>query len=185
MYLLTLKELKILLKKKKIKVDFLRPKNLALDTTPTIDVIKYVYSEFKKLNLIFDEIWTVNPCCPLITHKELIKASKDFAKSNKKLPLISSTEYPAPIEWAYFKNERNILLPLKKNNLFKRSQNFKKKYYEVGAFIIFPKVFFDSANYSSKNFIPFNLPREKSVDIDTIEDWKFAEKLYKLQFNVK
>ena len=125
MYLPTLKELKILLKKK-IKVDFLRPKNLALDTTPTIDVIKYVYSEFKKLNLIFDEIWTVNPCCPLITHKELIKASKDFAKSNKKLPLISSTEYPAPIEWAYFKNERNILLPLNKNNLFKRSQNFKK-----------------------------------------------------------
>ena len=47
------------------KIDFLRPKSLSKNNTPTIDVLKYVFNRFSDLNYEFDEIWTIS-CCTFI-----------------------------------------------------------------------------------------------------------------------
>ena len=61
-------------------VDFLRPKNLSNDIVPLRLVLKNVLSEFNKRSEIYDEIWLVYPCNPLLNKSDIIKAKKNLKK---------------------------------------------------------------------------------------------------------
>ncbi len=163
------------LKKFKLKKDFLRPKFLSSDNSVLSDVIKYVKS---KLNYNYDEIWCILPCSPLIKKNDLIKIANQF-KNSRADHLMTVSSYPCPIEWAY-KKKGGYLIELNKKKLNIPSQKLKEKFYDTGNIYVYRK------NYFSKkkiNKIGFHLPYERGIDIDTIEDWKFAEKIYLLNKN--
>ncbi len=107
------KKIKKIVEKNGFNIDFLRPKKLATDKTSTVDVLNFVVKEYGKQKFNFDEIWSLAPCSPLIKSLDLKKASK-ILKRNKNKIIISITKYPAPIEWAF-----------KKKN--KQTYSFKKK----------------------------------------------------------
>ena len=160
-----------------LKVDFLRPKYLAKDKTPTIDVLKYVYKKFKHKSNLFDEIWSLTPCSPLVKSKDLIKSSK-ILKNNKNKIVISITSYPVPIEWAFYK-KKNKLYPIKKNFYKKKSQDLSTKYHDTGNFVGIPVSFFKNKEIDfDTNYIGYELPRSRAIDIDTEDDFKLAEILY-------
>ena len=56
---------------------------------------------------------------------------------------------------------------------------------------VFSDLFFDSASFifysnklikvKSNKFTPYILPFEKTIDINTSEDWNIAKKLYKIK----
>tara|TARA_B100001059_G_C17736505_1_gene529164 strand:- start:515 stop:1198 length:684 start_codon:yes stop_codon:yes gene_type:complete len=159
------------------KIDFLRPKQLASDTTSTVDVLRYITKKYEQNNYHFDEIWSLAPCSPLIKSSDLIKASQ-ILKKNKKKIVISITKYPTPIEWAFFKEEQR-LIPYKKGFYKKRSQEFKDKYHDTGNFVGIPKFFFKRKKIDfDLNYVGYELPTSRAVDIDTLEDFKLAEILY-------
>tara|TARA_Y100000768_G_scaffold113266_1_gene83464 strand:- start:20060 stop:20740 length:681 start_codon:yes stop_codon:yes gene_type:complete len=171
-------KVKRVVKKLGYKIDFLRPKKLSKNNTPTIDVLRFVYNKYKQSKLNFDEVWTISCCSPLINENDLIRASK-LTKKNK--VLLSITKYNAPVEWAFRVNKNNSLKPHFPRKLFKNSQNFSEKYHDAGAFAVFPISFLKKKNINlENNFTGFVLPREKAVDIDNLDDWKLAELLYKL-----
>ena len=161
-----------------IKIDFLRPQKLAKDKTILNDVLKFVLKEYKKLNYQFDEIWLIYPCNPFLNKNLLNFAAKSFKKNNN-FPLMSIKEYEAPIEWALSK-KKNYFIPISKKNLLIDSKKIKKKYYESGSFVIFKQNQIINKKIHSK-YNGYILKRENAVDIDTIEDWKLAENLYKLK----
>lgn len=161
-----------------IKIDFLRPQKLAKDKTILNDVLKFVLREYKKLNYQFDEIWLIYPCNPFLSKNLLNFAAKSFKKNNN-FPLMTIKEYEAPIEWALFK-KKNYFIPISKKNLLIDSKKIKKKYYESGSLVIFKQNQITDKKIHSK-YNGFILKRENAVDIDTIEDWKLAENLYKLK----
>ena len=159
------------------KIDFLRPKSLSKNNTPTIDVLKYVFNRYSDLNYEFDEIWTISCCAPLLNKNDLIRAAK---KTKKNKVLLSITKFNAPIEWAFTIKRKKNLMPIFKENLFKNSQNFSEKYHDAGAFAVFPISFLKKNNINlENNFTGFTLPRERAIDIDNIDDWNLAESLYK------
>ena len=164
---------------KKIKVDFLRPKNLANNTTPIYKVILYVINYYKKKNFSFDEIWCMMPCAPNIKPKDLVKASIFFKSKKKKLPVITISKYKVPIEWANKLGKNNVLHALNKIKQMKRSQDLVEKYYDAGQFYIFPSDKIFKINFSKNSFLRYGfiLPFSKSIDIDDYEDWKIAEKI--------
>ena len=103
-----------------------------------------------------------------------------FQKKNKKRITLAITRSSIPIHWALQKDKKNNLKPIFKKKLFRRSQDFKKTFFDAGAFAIFPKRFLIKNIKNLENmFVGFDLPSERSVDIDDIESWKFAEYLYK------
>tara|TARA_A100001015_G_C14492894_1_gene519946 strand:- start:181 stop:399 length:219 start_codon:yes stop_codon:yes gene_type:complete len=58
------------------------------------------------------------------------------------------------------------------------SQNLTTAYYDVGSITVFDlKNFNTNKKFYDGNFYGFILPPEKSLDIDELEDWKFAEYL--------
>jgi N-acylneuraminate cytidylyltransferase len=168
--------------KQGVKVDFYRPKNLSDDYTPIMPVLKYVVKEFKKRGQTFDEVWVILPCSPMLNAKDLIKASirfKEFPSSNS---LMSVTEYPVPIEWAFETNDKGVLQSLNNGHFATRSQDLKKRYYDAGMFYIYTEKVVSNAEYdvSNERIIPYFIPKGKAIDIDDIEDWEYAEKLFKV-----
>ena len=164
-----------------IKTDFKRPKYLADDKTGLNEVLKYVISKYKSLNQTYDEIWLIFANNPFITKKILIACSKEYKKISHKdnNALMTVTKYNYPVNWAQKLSSNKYLLPLDGFNLKTRSQDFDKIFCEAGMINVY-----SSKNFYSQTkikFFPFELPMYSSVDIDNIEDFKFAKILFKNQ----
>jgi len=165
------------------KIDFMRPKRLSDSFTPIMPVVKYVIEEYKKNNILFDEVWVLMACSPLLLKSDLIKASKVFDEKKNSESLIAITEYPVPIEWAFSLNRENILKPIYPGKFSIRSQDFKKKYYDAGMFFAYnyEKILNSYIDGSDLNHLGYVISKENAIDIDDINDWRLAEKLYKVR----
>ena len=165
-----------------LEIDFLRSNKLSDDFTPIMPVIQYVVDKYLEMNQSFEEIWVILPCSPLLKAEDLIQASIQFQQDNSSNCLMAVADYPVPIEWAFEINQEGILNPVNKGAFKIRSQDLKKKYYDAGIFYIYKKDFLLKINStgSDENFTPYFLSKTKAIDIDDIQDWEFAEKLYKV-----
>ncbi len=167
---------KIIEKNNKLKIDFLRPKNLSSDRTPLLDVLKFASKKIYK-NFFFDEVWLIYPCAPLIKPKDLILASKKYQLTDKKFPMITVRKYDAPIEWS-LKKKKNFFIPNDLSKINLDSKKTKTYYYESASFIIYNfKDIIKDKKYNK--YYGYELPRERAIDIDDISDWKIAEFFYK------
>jgi N-acylneuraminate cytidylyltransferase len=164
--------------KKKISIDFFRPKILSTDKVPIIKVLQFVLKKYEESGLHFDEIWCALPCSPLIDVSDLINISERLFKIKK--ALITVSKFPCPIEWA-LKIKGSKLIPVNKEQLLINSKNFSHKYFDTGQIGAFPINKFKAIknNNAITSCYGHILPPEKSVDIDDITDWKLAEILYK------
>lgn len=160
--------------------DFTRPSELADDHTPIMPVLKFVLTEYKKINMIYDEVWLLMACAPLITHQDLTKAAKLFQNTKNEKPLITIAEYPAPIEWAFRSDEKGKLTPVQTGMFSVRSQDLEKHYFDSGSFAIFPSSYILQSNGagSDLDYIGYNLPKSTAIDIDEEEDWLIAEAIF-------
>ena len=80
----------------------------------------------------------VYACNPLLKAKDIIKANKQFQKTEKIYPMMSVKEFEVPIEWALEK-KGNIFKSLDKKSLYVDSKKIKKKYFESASFVIYKK----------------------------------------------
>jgi pseudaminic acid cytidylyltransferase len=164
------------------KVDFLRPKHLSKDKISLELVLKDVVTKFLKKGEIYDEIWLVYACNPLLKAQDIIKANKRFQKTAKTYPMMSVKEFEVPIEWA-FKKEGGIYKSLDKKSLYKDSKKIKKKYFESATFRIYKKNHLLN-NQKIFHYYGYLMEFTKALDIDSENDWLNALKLYKLENNI-
>ena len=154
------------------------PRKLSKDKVPLNLVLKNVLSELEKKGEMYDEIWLIYACNPLLSRNDIIKANKKFQKTKKIYPMMSMKEFEAPIEWA-FEKKNNLFKCINKKDLFKDSKKIKKKYFESASFVIYTKQhLLSSENYY--NFYAYLMERHKAIDIDSKSDWQHALKLYKI-----
>lgn len=158
-----------------LNIRFLRAKKLSSDRTPLMKVFKFVFDQYLKINILFDEIWYMMPCSPLIDKQDLVKACKSFKKS-KFNSLLAVSDYSPPIQWAFYKKKNKSLVPIDKKKMFYRSQDLKKTYYDSGTFGAFKKEVF--LKNIKPNFFGFEIERFKAIDVDTVQDWKLLTKIY-------
>ena len=162
------------------KPDFLRPVELAGDDTPLLPVLKYVVEQFAESGNLFDEVWILMPCAPLLTMEDFVRASKCFDSNGG--PILSICEYPAPIEWAYEKDSCERLSSTMRDKVHVRSQDLGIKYYDAGLFAAY--AYEDLMNQSKTGdnfqFYGVSIDRLRAVDIDNEADWEYAEKVYEL-----
>lgn len=162
------------------KPDFLRPVELAGDDAPLLPVLKYVVEQFAKSGNLFDEVWLLMPCAPLLTMEDLVRASKCFDSNGG--PILSICEYPAPIEWAYEKDSYGRLSSTMRDKVHVRSQDLGMKYYDAGLFAAYAHEDLMNQSKTGDNFHFYgvNIDRLRAVDIDNEADWVYAEKVYEL-----
>ena len=163
--------------------EFLRPNSFCKKTTLIKEVIQWTLMEFKKRGEIFDTVCLAYPTAPLLDEKDFKKACKKFEK-NKKFPLLSVSKFCPSIDEAMVKI-KNLVKPKNEVKFYQDSKRHEDYYFDTGSFVFFPSnYFYNKKNKSSsiiKSFVPFILPRNKSVDINTKEDLNFLKHLIKIK----
>jgi len=158
------------------KIPFMRPKELAKDDTPTIDVILHTLQELEKEGKTYDVVVLLQPTSPLRDKKDIDDAIKLFFET-KALSLISVYEMPHPPFWV-FRERNGFLEPYFKELFDKRRQELPKTYMPNGAiFIAYSDVLKQKKSFVTEKTAMFLMPLEKSVDIDSETDFKIAEYL--------
>ena len=163
-------------KKMGIADDFLRPKKFSKDSTDLFSVIKYVKDKYQKQNFVYDEYWCLLPCSPLLDIKDLVSCSKLIKKYNSSVMTVS--KFPKPINWSLkIKNRTIIPHPNIRNKIL----STEKSFYDAGQLYCFTKKFLKKKYFNFKDIIPYELPFEKSIDVDDEKEWNFMKKLYILK----
>jgi pseudaminic acid cytidylyltransferase len=161
-------------------VDFMRDQKLSDDYTPIMPVLKWVLEQYKDKGVIFDEVATIMPCAPFVESSDLVNASKLLESNSHLGPVLSVSTYSAPIEWAFKLTKDKNLKPVNKEMLKKRSQDIEESYYDTGSFCFFSSKYVLNSTGAGIDslYIGSTIEKYKAIDIDTLEDWLFAEMLF-------
>lgn len=153
---------------------FLRPEELASDTAKAID--NYIFT-IDRLNNEFgyeiENFVVLQPTSPLRTVEDIDGAIELFNNKNAD-SVVSYTEEHHPIEWHKYITEDGKFENIFEEKLLNR-QEIKKSYFPNGAVFIFDYELIKQGKYYSDNSYAYIMPRFRSVDVDTIEDFKYIE----------
>jgi len=169
-------------KRYNLSPNFMREKKFSYPKIGIFDVLKQDLLNFIKLGKKFDEVWCLFPCAPLLNFNDLKKLSQKIKKKKIKLPCISISKYPAPTQWAYKMDKKKRLYPIFKNLHLIQSQKLEQTYFDVGILSVFKSEHLLKNNNKNinKKLYGYELPWEKVVDIDDMEDWGKAKILFKI-----
>jgi N-acylneuraminate cytidylyltransferase/CMP-N,N'-diacetyllegionaminic acid synthase len=158
------------------KRSFLRPKHLAEDDSLAVD--NYIYT-LDRLNKEFDydidEFVVLQPTSPLRTAEDIDGAIKLF-KNKSADSVISYTQESHPITWHKYIDDLGHFENIFPETIQNRQSN-RESYYPNGAIFIFSLDLILKKQYYSEKSYPYLMPRERSVDIDSIEDFDYAQYL--------
>lgn len=159
-------------------VPFVREATLSDDYATSSDVVR---DAILKCGNNFSQICCLYATAPLLTSDILREAALKF-QSEKCEFLFSATEFGFPIQRAIRLDINGSVSMFYPEFELTRSQDLEKSYHDAGQFYFGTK----SAWLSKKPiFAPhsraFILPRNLVCDIDTIEDFEFAKKLYQIE----
>jgi CMP-N,N'-diacetyllegionaminic acid synthase len=163
------------------EVPFIRPANLANDTSKVIDTYLHVIDMITKENSIpIKSFVALLPTSPLRTSENIDQAIKIFNDKNAD-SVISVIEAPIPLQWHMHINDQEILKNyLPEFNVLKNRQEEKETYVPNGAIYVFrTEVLRSTRQYYTKKTYPYIMLREQSVDIDDLLDFEWAEFLLK------
>jgi len=172
------KEIAKISKKIGADVPFIRPKSLATDKTQTLPVIKHALKKIElKKKKIFDYIVLIQPTCPLRTSKDIDLSVLRLIKS-KFHSITSITDVGAthPYRMKIIKNKRlkNFINQGYEN--MKPRQELKKVFIRNGAIYAFKRsVLLKEKSLVSKKNLPYIMPKERSINIDSHEDLLLAK----------
>jgi pseudaminic acid cytidylyltransferase len=158
---------------------FMRDQSIADDFAPVIDVARFVLKKYFELGKSFESFAMIMPCSPLLRAQDLVEAYKIFDQHGKKNPVLSVAKFSSPIEWAF--QERDGILKLAEpEKLQLRSQDLRPAFFDTGTFSIQSSQTVLNSKTMSFEFLKYELPRLRAIDIDEPEDLETAKLLYKL-----
>lgn len=156
------------------EVPFLRPKHLADDNSIAVDTYLYtIHRICKDKNSLVKSIIVLQPTSPLRTSNDIDNAIELF-KANNADSVISYTKEQHPISWHKYIDSNQRIISISHEKLHNR-QDLQETYYPNGAIFIFKYEMLVSRKYYSENSYAYIMSRSRSIDIDYIDDFEYAE----------
>jgi len=152
-----------------------RPKELADDYSGSIDVFEHAINALNKNNE-FKYACMIYPTAPFLQVEYLKKGLEELKKTNACYSF-GATTYDFPIWRGFEINEGKAKMFFPKF-MNKRSQDLKEAFHDAGQFY-WKKLSCKEKFHFNEN-IPIIIPRYLVQDIDTMEDFKMAELMYKV-----
>ena len=170
------------------EVPFIRNKKLSNDYTASIEVLLDCIRKINSKNVKYH--FFIYPGAPLINSKDLIKAFK-IIKEKKFDHLVAMSNYSVTPLAACKIQKNNIIKFRWPKYALKKSRKLSKLIHDTGTFYIYKTKALLVAQkrglarslhfINRKKTTHYLLHKLKSVDINTIEDFRFAEFLYKFK----
>lgn len=160
------------------QVPFLRPNDLAADNSLAIDVYLHALDFLESEGNSVNELIILLPTTPLRNSYDIEAAIELYNKNNAD-SVISFTRESHPVTWhRYIKDDGKIEFDSSMVFLSNR-QSLRPTFYPNGAIYIIKKELLYKRTYYSEKTYAYIMPPNRSVDIDTIEDFEYAEYLIK------
>lgn len=153
---------------------FIRPSNLSTDTSMAIDT--YLYTIDKLINeFYFDikEFMVLLPTSPLRRTFDINESINIFF-NNKASSVISYTEENHPLKWHKYIEDDGKFTDIFEDNIKNRQEN-RLSYFPNGSIYIFDINLIKKRKYYDENSYVYVMPRSRSIDVDTIDDFEYAE----------
>lgn len=169
-------------KKLGIKVPFKRPSELALDHTPTLDVIIHGLQWYEKQNSFFDAVCVLQVTSPFRTVAFLDEAIAKFIDSGcDSLVSVQKVPHEYNPHWAFEVNaEGNLKIATGEDQIISRRQELPDAYHRDGSiYITKTEVLLQQHSLYGKSTTFVESSPELYVNIDTLSDWEKAEKMIK------
>jgi pseudaminic acid cytidylyltransferase len=160
-------------------VPFLRPASLAGDLTATAPVIQHAINELGDSARDADFVCCIYATAPFLEAEDLSRGRAALGKSTA-LFSFSVTTYAFPIERALRLRDDGLVEMLEPSKAATRSQDLEERYHDAGQFYWGrPAAWMSGASILGSPSVPVILPRHRVQDIDTPEDWRQAELMFK------
>lgn len=159
--------------------DFERAADLSDDITPVLPVLVSVVNRYADMGRQVEEVTLLYPCVPLLRADDLRAGYEIFTSGAQQDPVVAVGTLPIPRERAFQMNGDSLLVPADPEGFLMRSQDLPESYQDAGAFVIFTVDQLRAhAVGKGGGYRPYVLPRERCVDIDTLEDVRLAKILF-------
>lgn len=166
--------------KQGIDVPFMRPATLAGDTSSALDAIEHALKWVETNDKKYDYVQYIFPTAPLRTAYDIRSGVKLLFKKQAEM-VVSVCETDHPMFWSNTLPENASL----KNFISKERRNTNRqnlpKTYRINGSIYVGKweIFYNKLDWFEQNTVAYTMPKERSIDIDSIIDFELAEILLK------
>ncbi len=157
------------------KVPFLRPDNISDDFANDKDVRNHFISWMKTNKIQAKSLCYLYPTAPFIT-SEILRGVDNLLEKTKAEMTMTITNYAHPIMRSLILSKDGFISYKWEENRNTRSQDFPEYYHDAGLCYQF-----DLSKIKEKDpklISGYFVPRLRCQDIDTEDDFKFAEKLF-------
>ena len=173
-----------------IEAPFLRPKNISDDKSSSVSVVKHSLSFLKRTdNYTPKFVILLQPTSPLRSFKDIDNCLKNLI-SGEYDSVVSVTKTPKKYnpEWQFVLDKKGKIFPYDSktdwNNLIVRRQNLSNTYTRNGAIYAFKTDNLKKhKNIYGENVLSYLMPNEKSINLDTMEDWNLVENFFKFKLH--
>ncbi|MFY0626323.1 MAG: acylneuraminate cytidylyltransferase family protein [Reichenbachiella sp.] len=160
-----------------LKVPFLRPKELATDTSGTQEVLAHAIDFYEKeRNVVVDQIILLQPTSPFRSGKHIKEALSLY---NDELDMIVSVkETKSNPYYVLFEESKDGRLRNSKVGQFTRRQDCPKVWEYNGAIYVINKRSLEKKGFKEfDQIMKYVMDENSSVDIDSLLDWRLAESI--------
>lgn len=158
------------------EVPFMRPDYLSSDTAKSVDVMIHAVDFYKEQGFDYDTVLLLQPTAPLRSVEDIVESLRLFEKQGT-TSLISCYKEEYISDAVTYYKEGNLAIALNPNhNKGIRRQEEKEKFVRNGAIYI-TTVKQMKNNHRVFDDVPamYVMPKERSVNIDTIDDVELLE----------
>jgi len=161
-----------------IEVPFVRPLELALDTTPTIDVVRHTINYYSVNGQFFDYACILQPTTPF-RRKNLIDDTIRYIMTTGADSLTTVRKVPDQYNphWTFKMEEEYIRITTGDKHLITRRQQLPDTWYRDGQIYISTIEQINKGALLGGKIIGFKNETGPNINIDTAKDWELAEQL--------
>lgn len=160
------------------EIPFMRPENLAKDSTSTIDVVYHVIDEFKSIGKHFDIVALLEPTSPLRKKNDLDLALEKLIESwNEADSIVGLGEIQLESPFVAQIIQDKYLKPfVDSSKKIKQRQEYPKVYFPYGViYATKTEVLLKEGTFYPKKTIPYFLERWQNYEVDDYCDFLCTE----------
>jgi pseudaminic acid cytidylyltransferase len=159
---------------------FRRPANLADDYTGTIPVIAHAIQWLGEQGESSDSVCCIYATAPFLDVEDLKAGFRALQSSDDVDYSFAVTSYAFPIQRALRLTPAGRVGMFQPKQFATRSQDLEEAWHDAGQFYWGrARAWLDGVPIFADCAVPVKLPRHRVQDIDTLEDWRRAEWLFK------
>jgi CMP-N-acetylneuraminic acid synthetase len=165
-------------------VPFLRPRDLADDTTPTLPVVLHAIETLEAEGESYDAVCLLQPTSPL-RRPEDIDGCIDLLEASGSDSVISVIPVPEPCNphWVYMRSaDGRMSLSTGETEPIARRQELPPAFHRDGSvYVTRTEVLVNGRSLYGVNVQGYEIPPRYSANIDTQTDWQVIEGLFAVQ----